>query len=1184
MARKASSVGAKAISPAKAMRLEAAGKPAKFVRGHAPRSRFKTGKASPQDGAKESEIEAKEERKYEPKFENVKSTAEVEVPKALVEQVIGQERAVKIIRKAAMQKRNVLLVGSPGTGKSLLAQAMAELLPVGELEDVLVAANLEDENQPKIKVVRAGEGRKILQQERMRGAIPGSNNNLLLIAILFISSFLLLTYGRKQLGDIITAALLIGLLIMGAMVMFASSMGKRGLFTQTFDGVKLLIDNANRKKAPFIEATGTRAGALLGDCRHDPLQTFWPYSTVLKKEGEMFVPIVMKRLVDSLLEKYPDLVDRSTPGYDGLVIPESEEIYVAGYSDAKIVPVRLLCVNRKAYCNPMRVVASNGQRLIVTPEHKVFSDGQFVEAADLPETPRLLAFKPEVISDEDVLKTFSQRDVASARKYCEFLREKANHPEFGYKRFSKILQIKEGCTRWWHTAGSKPGPVKTVEFLKNRNLLPLSQDDARIPAIARVLGTTFGDGGIAGNLNNMFLSSAEESSLDGFRRDLTEIFGEEIQNNFSTIKSGVNGTGRCIRNSNRAVVRFFAALGAPIGRKNANLAIPPWIYLNEDALKEFFGAYLGNEFCSPAFRSDGHCLSSFDVAMCGTEKTRANRLAFLKELADYLRSYGVKSTSISEHEYRPGRLMWRLLISRELENVLKFQKLIPVRYSNDKVARLNSAVAAMSELKLAKYSELRSRGKGNQYILNHLRSPAVMLEMMREKEGLHLDASSEIFYDGTIYNVTTESGNVFANGILASNSGGLGTPPHMRVEVGMIHRANKGVLFVDEIATLSARSQQELLTAMQEKKYSITGQSEASSGALVKTEPVPTDFILVASGNYQDVNKVHPALRSRIRGYGYEVYMEDSLADTAQNRDLLVQFIAQEVVKDGRIPHFDRSAIDEIISEARRRAGRKNRLTAKLRELGGLIRAAGDVAKERQLALVTAVEVVEAKKIAQTLEQQAAQQIIDVRKEYRVFATGGFQTGRVNGMAVMGDSGIILPIVAEVAPAASRDESRIIATGKLGSIAKEAVENVSAIIKKHTGKDTYSFDIHIQFLQTYEGVEGDSASISVATAVISALEGVGVDQSVGMTGSLSVRGEVLPVGGVTQKVEAAVETGLTTVLIPKANLGDLYLDGEKAKKIKVIPVSNIYEVLEHSLKDGSAKEKLLSKISKEFAG
>jgi len=396
-------------------------------------------------------------------------------------------------------------------------------------------------------------------------------------------------------------------------------------------------------------------------------------------------------------------------------------------------------------------------------------------------------------------------------------------------------------------------------------------------------------------------------------------------------------------------------------------------------------------------------------------------------------------------------------------------------------------------------------------------------------------------------------------------SGGLGTPPHLRVECGMIHRAHMGVLFIDEIATLTSKSQQELLTAMQEKKYSITGQSELSSGAMVHTEPVPCDFVLVAAGNIMDMKNMHPALRSRIRGYGYEIYLNDTMPDTAENRNKLIQFIAQEVTKDKKIPHFTKAAAEAIVLEAKKRAGRKGKLTVKLRELGGLIRAAGDIAKNDGAKYVEPKHVKDAKKLALTMEQQLADKYIKQKKDYEVFSTKGSRVGKVNGLAVMGNGGILLPIEAEVSPGLSQKEGKIIATGKLGDIAKEAVQNVSVIIKKYKGTDISKRDIHVQFLQTYEGVEGDSASVSVATALISALESVKVDQSIAMTGSLSVRGEVLPVGGVTPKVEAAIGAGIKTVIIPESNKGDVLLSAAQKKKIKIIPASNFYDVLKVAL-------------------
>lgn len=411
-------------------------------------------------------------------------------------------------------------------------------------------------------------------------------------------------------------------------------------------------------------------------------------------------------------------------------------------------------------------------------------------------------------------------------------------------------------------------------------------------------------------------------------------------------------------------------------------------------------------------------------------------------------------------------------------------------------------------------------------------------------------------------------------------SGGLETPSHDRVESGAIHKAHKGVLFIDEINILGIESQQNLLTALQEKEFSITGQSERSSGAMVKTDPVPCDFIMVAAGNLDALKGMHPALRSRVKGYGYEVYMNDTIEDTPENRQKFVRFIAQEIKRDGKIPHFDRSAVEEILREANRRSGRKGHLTLKFRDLGGLVRVAGDIAHGEEATLTTAKHVLKAKSIARSVEQQVAHQYLDRRKDYKMYTPKGAKIGRVNGLAVMGeDSGIVLPIIAEVAPTLSKSEGHIIATGMLKDIAKEAVQNVSALIKKTAGKDISSMDVHIQFVGTYEGVEGDSASISIATAVLSAIQGIPVDQTVAMTGSLSVRGDVLPIGGVTYKIEAAAQAGIKKVIIPKSNMGDVLIDDEFKDMIEIIPVTKIEEVLEHSLV-GKEKNSFITKLKK----
>tara|TARA_B100000683_G_scaffold205402_1_gene199011 strand:+ start:322 stop:2376 length:2055 start_codon:yes stop_codon:yes gene_type:complete len=419
----------------------------------------------------------------------------------------------------------------------------------------------------------------------------------------------------------------------------------------------------------------------------------------------------------------------------------------------------------------------------------------------------------------------------------------------------------------------------------------------------------------------------------------------------------------------------------------------------------------------------------------------------------------------------------------------------------------------------------------------------------------------------------------------------LATPAHERVEPGAVHRANKGVLYIDEIRMLRMEEQQALLVAMQERELSISGRSERSSGALTKSEPVPTDFILVAAGNLDSIQNMHPALRSRIRGYGYEVYVNTDMKDTERNRRRLIRFIAQEVRNEMKkdsgksIPHFDKQAISLVLKEAQRRSGRRGKPSLRLRELGGLVRIAGDLAAEDGSSLTQSKHVVRARAIAKPLEQQVADRYLERQSEYSMLVNEGNRVGRVNGLAVLGAdtglsdySGVVLPVEAMVTPTQGRS-GQVIATGGLSDLAKESVTNISAVVKKLTGKDIRDYDLHVQFPGTHN-VDGDSASITMATAIISAFEGVPIDQNLAMTGSLTVRGEVLPIGGVSAKIEAAVKSGIKRVVIPRSNMNDVLIDEKFESKVEILAVDSLDEVLEHALVGKEEKVSLVERLAK----
>jgi len=201
----------------------------------------------------------------------------------------------------------------------------------------------------------------------------------------------------------------------------------------------------------------------------------------------------------------------------------------------------------------------------------------------------------------------------------------------------------------------------------------------------------------------------------------------------------------------------------------------------------------------------------------------------------------------------------------------------------------------------------------------------------------------------------------------------LGTQPYDRVVAGAIHSAHQGVLFVDELPHLG-HLQRYILTGMQEKRFPITGRNPQSAGASVRVDNVPCDFIFVGACNIQDLPHIMSPLRSRINGGGYEVLVETVMPDTDENRFKIARFIAQEIVMDARIPHANRESVVVVIEEARKRAklvdGKDKALTLRLRELGGLIRAAGDVAVVEEAKLIEARHMKEALRRARPVEEQ----------------------------------------------------------------------------------------------------------------------------------------------------------------------------------------------------------------------
>ena len=204
---------------------------------------------------------------------NFKTTSELKVSSKIAEQIIGQDQGLQLIKKAAQHRRHILLIGRPGTGKSLLGQALAELLPTGgELQDILCYPNEKDPNNPIIKAFPAEEGEKTIVKIRnsFENSLSSRRFYLLIMGSIFLFFIGYLLWGAFKESPYGPIAIVQGVstviwILFISFMLFSRAPG----FLKTLTGLamipKPLITHKKNDPAPFLDATGSHSGALLGD-------------------------------------------------------------------------------------------------------------------------------------------------------------------------------------------------------------------------------------------------------------------------------------------------------------------------------------------------------------------------------------------------------------------------------------------------------------------------------------------------------------------------------------------------------------------------------------------------------------------------------------------------------------------------------------------------------------------------------------------------------------------------------------------------------------------------------------------------------------------------------------------------------------------------------------------------------
>jgi ATP-dependent Lon protease len=305
--------------------------------------------------------------------------------------------------------------------------------------------------------------------------------------------------------------------------------------------------------------------------------------------------------------------------------------------------------------------------------------------------------------------------------------------------------------------------------------------------------------------------------------------------------------------------------------------------------------------------------------------------------------------------------------------------------------------------------------------------------------------------------------------------------------------------------------------------------------------------MFVTTANY--LGSIPPALLDRMEVIEFPGYIEEEKLEIA-NRYLIPRQIEENGL-EGTNLQFDVGAERRIIREYTYEAGVRN-----------LEREIGRVC--RKVARLKA----EGKKFPTMISAEAVEKLLGPQQFFQPEAESTDEVGVVTSLAWTENGGEIMPV--EVAILEGKGGLQM--TGQMGEVMQESGHAALTYIKSRAAQlniDLEVFermDIHVHMPEGAIPKDGPSAGITMATAVISALTGRPVYRHVGMTGEITLRGRVLPIGGVREKVLAAHRAGLKVVILPEKNLKDLVELPKTARaELKIIPVKHLDDVLKIAL-------------------
>ena len=318
-----------------------------------------------------------------------------------------------------------------------------------------------------------------------------------------------------------------------------------------------------------------------------------------------------------------------------------------------------------------------------------------------------------------------------------------------------------------------------------------------------------------------------------------------------------------------------------------------------------------------------------------------------------------------------------------------------------------------------------------------------------------------------------------------------------------------------------------------------------------------SEVMFITTANY--LHHIPEPLRDRMEIIQLDGYTEDEKLQIAK-RHLIPELKETQGIKRGEFKISDR-VVEEIIRKYTREAGVRNLK----REIEKVMR--------KSLTKIVRGDINNVSVNLKNIES-----FLGLEKFRYGLAEERDSIGVATGLAWTQSGGDLLLIESTVVPGSGKMN----ATGTLGKVMKESITAATSYVQSiahQIGVEPSKFekiDIHIHVPEGATPKEGPSAGVGMVTSIVSVLAGIPIRRDVAMTGEVTLRGRVLPIGGLKAKLLAAVRGGIKTVIIPAGNKKDLYeISGDIKAPLEIIPVSNVFEVLKIALTE---KPRPLDKI------